>query len=95
MIVDCEAGLEHLSRKTLGTIDIAFIISDVSRKGVQTAVNQVRLMEEINIEPEKVFLLVNNIPENLKMPDLNAANINSAMSMVAGTARSMGITVEE
>jgi len=31
----------------------------------------------------------------LKMPDLNAADVNSAMSMVAGTARSMGITVEE
>jgi large subunit ribosomal protein L11 len=31
----------------------------------------------------------------LKMTDLNAANIESAMSMVAGTARSMGITVEE
>ena len=31
----------------------------------------------------------------LKMPDLNAATIDSAMSMVAGTARSMGITVEE
>ncbi len=30
-----------------------------------------------------------------KMPDLNAANIESAMSMVAGTARSMGIEVEE
>lgn len=30
-----------------------------------------------------------------KMPDLNAANIESAMRMVAGTARSMGITVEE
>ncbi len=29
----------------------------------------------------------------LKMPDLNAASIESAMSMVAGTARSMGITV--
>ena len=29
----------------------------------------------------------------LKMPDLNAANIESAMSMVAGTARSMGIVV--
>ncbi len=28
-----------------------------------------------------------------KMPDLNAANIESAMSMIAGTARSMGITV--
>ena len=31
----------------------------------------------------------------LKMPDLNAANIDTAMSMIAGTARSMGITVEE
>ena len=31
----------------------------------------------------------------MKMPDLNAANIDSAMSMIAGTARSMGITVEE
>ena len=29
----------------------------------------------------------------LKMPDLNAASVESAMSMVAGTARSMGITV--
>ncbi len=30
-----------------------------------------------------------------KMPDLNAASIEAAMSMVKGTARSMGITVEE
>ncbi len=30
-----------------------------------------------------------------KMPDLNAANVESAMSMIAGTARSMGVTVEE
>ena len=30
-----------------------------------------------------------------KMPDLNAATIEAAMSMIAGTARSMGITVEE
>ena len=31
----------------------------------------------------------------LKMPDLNAANVDSAMSMIAGTARSMGIVVED
>ena len=31
----------------------------------------------------------------LKMPDLNAASVESAMSMIAGTARSMGITVED
>lgn len=31
----------------------------------------------------------------LKMPDLNAASVESAMKMIAGTARSMGITIEE
>ena len=31
----------------------------------------------------------------LKMPDLNAASLEAAMSMIAGTARSMGVTVEE
>ena len=31
----------------------------------------------------------------LKMPDLNAANVETATSMIAGTARSMGIVVEE
>ena len=30
-----------------------------------------------------------------KMPDLNAATVETAMSMIAGTARSMGITVED
>lgn len=35
-----------------------------------------------------------NIAE-LKMKDLNAASIEAAMSMIAGTARSMGVTVEE
>jgi large subunit ribosomal protein L11 len=31
----------------------------------------------------------------IKMPDLNAASLEAAMSIVAGTARSMGVTVEE
>ena len=30
-----------------------------------------------------------------KMPDLNASSLETAMSMVAGTARSMGVTVED
>ena len=37
---------------------------------------------------------IKNIAET-KMPDLNAASLETAMSMIKGTARSMGITVEE
>ena len=32
---------------------------------------------------------------NIKMPDLNAATVEAAMSMVAGTCRSMGVKVED
>ena len=39
-------------------------------------------------------VLIKKIAEQ-KMPDLNAANIESAMSMIAGTCRSMGVVVED
>ena len=42
-------------------------------------------------------ITIAQLPEiaELKMPDLNAATVESAMSMVAGTCRSMGVVVEE
>ncbi len=53
-------------------------------KGTDKSRNQVG---KINVDQLK------QIAET-KMPDLNAASMEAAMSMVAGTARSMGITVE-
>ncbi|MER3524645.1 MAG: 50S ribosomal protein L11 [Ignavibacteria bacterium] len=56
-------------------------------------------VEKGSAEPNKVKVgkvtreQVREIAE-LKMPDLNAASIEAAMSMIVGTARSMGITVE-
>lgn len=57
-------------------------------------------LEKGSGEPNKVKVAkvtkaqVKEIAE-MKMPDLNATDIENAMSMVAGTARSMGITVED
>jgi large subunit ribosomal protein L11 len=42
---------------------------------------------------KKLVLLGNKLELLLKMPDLNAFTLESAMSMVVGTAKSMGITV--
>ena len=56
-------------------------------------------VKKTNLEPnkEKVGAItssqVREIAE-IKMPDLNASDIDSAMRMVSGTARSMGVTVE-
>lgn len=57
-------------------------------------------LEKASAEPNKVKVAkvtrsqLQEIAE-LKMQDLNASDIDSAISMIAGTARSMGITVEE
>ena len=65
----------------------------------------VLIKKELNLQKasgrpnkEKVGQLTKEQVEKIakiKMPDLNAGSIEAAMSMVAGTARSMGVTVEE
>ncbi|HOK39975.1 MAG TPA: AAA family ATPase [bacterium] len=64
ILIDCEAGLEHISRKTISQPDYAFIISDVSYKGILTAYKQISLMNELNIKTAKNFLIVNRVNEN-------------------------------
>jgi large subunit ribosomal protein L11 len=68
---------------------------------VKTPPAAVQLMEAAKLksgsgEPnrkKKLVLLGNKLELLLKMPDLNAFTLESAMSMVVGTAKSMGITV--
>lgn len=71
IIADCEAGLEHLSRKTLGDINIAFIVSDLSRKGILTGLRQSVLMDELGIKPEKKYLIINNAMVDSKLVAIN------------------------
>ena len=58
--------------------------------GIETASAKPNKTKVAKITKEQVRKIAET-----KMPDLNAANIESAMSMIAGTARSMGITVED
>ena len=58
--------------------------------GIETASGEPNKKKVAKVSRDKV----REIAES-KMPDLNAASIEAAMSMVAGTARSMGVTVEE
>jgi large subunit ribosomal protein L11 len=58
--------------------------------GIETASGEPQAKKVANISKDKVKEIA-----ELKMPDLNANTIEAAMSMVAGTARSMGIVVED
>lgn len=62
IVVDNEAGMEHISRGILPAMEIAILVSDCSRRGVQAAGRIARLMEEVNFHPKKTGLIINRAP---------------------------------
>jgi CO dehydrogenase maturation factor len=67
IIMDNEAGMEHLSRGTTSNVNYLLIISDPSPKGILAASRIKDLSDEININAEKIFLIVNRV--NGKLDD--------------------------
>ncbi len=63
IVVDNEAGMEHISRGLLPTMDVAILVSDCSRRGVQAAGRIARLMDELHFHPKQMGLIVNRAPE--------------------------------
>lgn len=63
IVIDNEAGMEHLSRKVVDNIDTLFLISDCSRRGIQ-AVGRIRqLVDEVKLNIGQIFLIVNRVPD--------------------------------
>ena len=53
LVVDNEAGMEHISRGILPMMEVAILVSDCSRRGVQAAGRIAKLMKELNFKPLK------------------------------------------
>lgn len=65
VVMDNEAGMEHISRKTTTNVNFLFLISDPSIRGILTAARLRDLAKELKINAEKIFLIVNRINGNL------------------------------
>ena len=63
IVVDNEAGMEHISRGVLPSMQTAILVSDCSRRGVQAAGRIAKLMNELNFKPQKTGLIVNRVPD--------------------------------
>ena len=63
VVVDNEAGMEHISRGLIPTMEVAILVSDCSRRGVQAAGRIAAFMKELNFKPKTVGLIVNRAPE--------------------------------
>jgi len=65
MVMDNEAGMEHLSRGTTRDIDELLIISDHSVKGVRTVARIIELVTELKLAVKRQSVVVNYVPPKL------------------------------
>ncbi len=61
VVIDNEAGMEHLSRRTTHAVNLLMIISDPTVRGIKTAKRISDLVLELNLEVEKSILMINRI----------------------------------
>jgi len=65
IVMDNEAGLEHVARGTLPHVDTMLLISDCSRRGIQAAARVAEMVEEMELHPGQMGLIVNRAPNGV------------------------------
>ncbi len=65
VVLDNEAGMEHVSRRLSDHIDLMLVVSDYSLKGVRAAGRIRELTKELRLEVDKQYLILNRAPDEL------------------------------
>lgn len=65
VIMDCEAGMEHISRQTTKDIDFLIIASDPTMRSLTTAIGMKELMAQLRTHTGKVALVINRLAKEL------------------------------
>ena len=72
VVMDNEAGMEHVSRLTTNNIDLLLLISDASRRGIQSTSRILTLIKELGLDIDRKFLIVNRVKDEQKSALENA-----------------------
>jgi CO dehydrogenase maturation factor len=73
VVIDNEAGLEHLSRRTTRDVDLLLIVSDPTLRGIVAAGRVAELVDELKTDVGKIYLVVNRVNDDgLPQPLLKA-----------------------
>ena len=83
VVMDNEAGMEHISRLTTKDVDILLIVTDTSRRGLQAAIRIDELARSLNIGVGKSYVVINQVKNSLS--DKALEMIKSAGLELAGT----------
>jgi len=84
MVVDNEAGLEHISRGILPPMDLILLVSDCSRRGIQAAGRIAEMISGLDMKVKKTGLIINRVPGNRLEPGIEE-EIKTQKLSLAGT----------
>ncbi len=62
VVIDNEAGMEHISRRTNGNLDVLFLVSDPSLRGVRTCKKLEELIVKLGLSIKNLYLVINRVP---------------------------------
>lgn len=63
VVMDNEAGLEHLSRRTTQDVDVLLVVSDSSARGIRSAGRVKELVDSLKLDIKKIFLVVTKVED--------------------------------
>lgn len=65
LVIDSEAGMEHISRRTIQDVDVMFIVSDASARGVRTVTRIKELINSLKTKVGKLYLIITKASDEL------------------------------
>jgi len=82
MVIDNEAGMEHLSRRTTRNVDDLILVSNHSVKGVRTLVRLRELVKQLGLQIKRQWVLINAVPNGILEPVVEAEIIRLGLGSV-------------
>ncbi len=82
VVIDCEAGMEHISRQTTRDIDIMLLVSDLTVRGIFTAAGMKALIKDLRTHVGRIYLIVNRA--SIPLPPKIAGMIEEAAMQIIG-----------
>lgn len=91
VLMDCEAGMEHVSRQTTRDLDVLLIATDPTLRGVVAAARMKDLIGELRTQVGRIGLVINRL-ENGLSPQVQQAIDESGLEVLATVPQDPGVT---
>lgn len=85
VVVDNEAGMEHLSRRTTRDVDVLLLVTDPTQRGLIAAQRMANMVPELDIGVGQVYLVINRVRGGTLPEELEEAVADSGLALLGIT----------